>query len=357
MIPETPSSVTIGNSTRERPIASAESLPGSPKMPITHGAMRMKSAVSAVRPSSISQKSVDATRQARFLSFSRRSVKTGTNADESAASATSARKRFGSWNATVNALILPPRRSSTTRSSRGRARARARAPWRGRRSRPRPRACGAAARRECRRAGRSSARPARARFSSDRGASPPRRLPTLSSRARSRSGRSISVDGSSRSAPVEARPRLVEIRRTAALPAPAVALEPSQVPLAVGVTHRPEHKERAGRSWTAATLCGPASAGISTPMPNIRQQEKRVRQASRQRIENLRWRSTAKTLMRRLRDAAEQGRRRDRDGKPSRARQLARQGRVARLAPQEHRRPPQGAGCPHRRGPARSSTK
>ena len=42
-------------------------------------------------------------------------------------------------------------------------------------------------------------------------------------------------------------------------------------------------------------------------MPNIRQQEKRVRPASRQRIENLRWRSTAKTLMRRLRDAAEKG--------------------------------------------------
>ena len=42
-------------------------------------------------------------------------------------------------------------------------------------------------------------------------------------------------------------------------------------------------------------------------MPNIRQQEKRVRQASRQRVENLRWRSTAKTLMRRLREAAEKG--------------------------------------------------
>jgi small subunit ribosomal protein S20 len=42
-------------------------------------------------------------------------------------------------------------------------------------------------------------------------------------------------------------------------------------------------------------------------MPNIRQQEKRVRQASRQRIENLRWRSTAKTLMRRLREAADEG--------------------------------------------------
>jgi small subunit ribosomal protein S20 len=41
-------------------------------------------------------------------------------------------------------------------------------------------------------------------------------------------------------------------------------------------------------------------------MPNIRQQEKRVRQASRQRVENLRWRSTAKTLMRRLRDAADE---------------------------------------------------
>jgi len=42
-------------------------------------------------------------------------------------------------------------------------------------------------------------------------------------------------------------------------------------------------------------------------MPNIRQQEKRVRQAARQRSENLRWRSTARTLMRRLREAAADG--------------------------------------------------
>jgi small subunit ribosomal protein S20 len=42
-------------------------------------------------------------------------------------------------------------------------------------------------------------------------------------------------------------------------------------------------------------------------MPNIKQQEKRVRQAARQRNENLRWRSTAKTLMRRLREAADAG--------------------------------------------------
>ena len=42
-------------------------------------------------------------------------------------------------------------------------------------------------------------------------------------------------------------------------------------------------------------------------MPNIKQQEKRVRQSARQRSENLRWRSTAKTLMRRLRDAVADG--------------------------------------------------
>jgi small subunit ribosomal protein S20 len=41
-------------------------------------------------------------------------------------------------------------------------------------------------------------------------------------------------------------------------------------------------------------------------MPNIKQQEKRVRQAGRQRLENLRWRSTAKTLMRRLREAVDE---------------------------------------------------
>jgi small subunit ribosomal protein S20 len=42
-------------------------------------------------------------------------------------------------------------------------------------------------------------------------------------------------------------------------------------------------------------------------MPNIKQQEKRVRQTARQRQENLRWRSTAKTLMRRLRETVDHG--------------------------------------------------
>jgi small subunit ribosomal protein S20 len=42
-------------------------------------------------------------------------------------------------------------------------------------------------------------------------------------------------------------------------------------------------------------------------MPNIRQQKKRVRSAARQRVENLRYRSTVKTLTRRLRDAVAEG--------------------------------------------------
>jgi len=42
-------------------------------------------------------------------------------------------------------------------------------------------------------------------------------------------------------------------------------------------------------------------------MPNIKQQKKRVRIANRQRAENLRYRSTVRTLTRRLRDAVADG--------------------------------------------------
>ena len=42
-------------------------------------------------------------------------------------------------------------------------------------------------------------------------------------------------------------------------------------------------------------------------MPNIKQQERRVQTAARQRLENLRWRSTAKTLFRRLERAVDDG--------------------------------------------------
>ena len=44
-----------------------------------------------------------------------------------------------------------------------------------------------------------------------------------------------------------------------------------------------------------------------SPVPNIRQQERRVRSAARQRVENLRWRSTAKTLYKRLERAVDEG--------------------------------------------------
>jgi small subunit ribosomal protein S20 len=47
-------------------------------------------------------------------------------------------------------------------------------------------------------------------------------------------------------------------------------------------------------------------------MPNIKQQKKRVRSAARQRLENLRYRSTVKTLTRRLEAAVA-------DGEPGRA--------------------------------------
>jgi small subunit ribosomal protein S20 len=42
-------------------------------------------------------------------------------------------------------------------------------------------------------------------------------------------------------------------------------------------------------------------------MPNIKQQERRVRSAARERMQNLRWRSTAKTLYRRLETAVADG--------------------------------------------------
>jgi small subunit ribosomal protein S20 len=42
-------------------------------------------------------------------------------------------------------------------------------------------------------------------------------------------------------------------------------------------------------------------------MPNIKQQKKRVRRASEERLENLRYRSTAKTLAKRLEVAVRSG--------------------------------------------------
>ena len=68
----------------------------------------MKSAVTAPSTRQIRKKSVDATRKASLRSpFSSSSVNTGTNAPWSAESANSARTRFGTWKAIVNADIAP----------------------------------------------------------------------------------------------------------------------------------------------------------------------------------------------------------------------------------------------------------
>lgn len=56
-------------------------------------------------------------------------------------------------------------------------------------------------------------------------------------------------------------------------------------------------------------------------MPNIAQQEKRVRSAARQRLENLRYRSTIKTLAKRLDAAVADG---DDDQVAARHRELVR---------------------------------
>src|SRR5205823_8723414 len=48
-------------------------------------------------------------------------------------------------------------------------------------------------------------------------------------------------------------------------------------------------------------------AGLFYVMPNIKQQKKRVRTATRERLENLRYRSTVKTLTKRLQTAVADG--------------------------------------------------
>ena len=63
------------------------------------------------------------------------------------------------------------------------------------------------------------------------------------------------------------------------------------------------------------------SAGSFTLMPNIKQQKKRVRTAAQERLENLRYASTVKTLTRRLRTTVADG---DRDQVAADHRELVR---------------------------------
>lgn len=63
----------------------------------------------------------------------------------------------------------------------------------------------------------------------------------------------------------------------------------------------------AGRVTTLASILGPAERGRFSGMPNIHQQKRRVKIAARQREENLRYRSAAKTLFKRLESAVADG--------------------------------------------------
>src|SRR5438046_1993929 len=58
---------------------------------------------------------------------------------------------------------------------------------------------------------------------------------------------------------------------------------------------------------SSGTIFEPAPAGLFTQMANIRQQKKRIRVAGQERLENLRYRSTIKTLTKRLSAAIEGG--------------------------------------------------
>jgi small subunit ribosomal protein S20 len=55
------------------------------------------------------------------------------------------------------------------------------------------------------------------------------------------------------------------------------------------------------------TILAARDSGPFHAMPNIKQQKKRVRSAARERLENLRYRSTVKTLTRRLEAAVSEG--------------------------------------------------
>ncbi len=70
----------------------------------------------------------------------------------------------------------------------------------------------------------------------------------------------------------------------------------------------------------ATIVRGPRS-GPFYAMPNIKQQKKRVRTATRERVENLRYRSSVKTLTKRLQGAVADG---DRERAVSEHRELVR---------------------------------
>src|ERR671930_774290 len=79
------------------------------------------------------------------------------------------------------------------------------------------------------------------------------------------------------------------------------------VSVAVGSAGAAISESIGSRFGCSGTLPAPANAGLFTLMPNIKQQKKRVRSAARERLENLPYRSTVKTLTRRLEAAGAHG--------------------------------------------------
>jgi hypothetical protein len=70
---------------------------------------------------------------------------------------------------------------------------------------------------------------------------------------------------------------------------------------------QPDDTRRRGRDVRVATIESPAGSGRFHAMANIKQQKKRIRIAADERLENLRYRSTIKTLTKRLAVAVEDG--------------------------------------------------
>src|SRR5215217_1568161 len=120
--PESASSTTMGNISRARLTVSSLSAGSSSKpgaiRPISGSANRMKSAVTAPSARQIRNRRLEATLNASLRSpFSSSSLKTGTKAPWSAESANSARMRFGTWKAIVNAdmaAVTPKYLAATT---------------------------------------------------------------------------------------------------------------------------------------------------------------------------------------------------------------------------------------------------
>ena len=226
---------------RARPPASC----GSRTRPSPAARSTSNTSVTADRPTNDSQKTLDATRQARSRSpRCSRSLKTGTNAAPSAESATSARTRFGTWNATVNALIDPctPKNAAATIS----------------RSTPDDPA----------ETGRDREQRGRDRQATSRGGLERRGGVGLGHRAR-----------------IGTRPAGPGSRRAASA---LTVLDSGVAPAVRGRLVRSDQHSR----------------GI---VANIKQQKKRVKVSARERLENLRYRTAIKTYFRRLGVAVDSG--------------------------------------------------